>query len=82
MHIRFNDYGAHHHFGSIKRWRFYLACSLEGEAQLLCRGCHSRVTTVERASQLSKKKRKLLVQHIDFPGVLVLPVDSFRSFDS
>jgi hypothetical protein len=31
---------------------------------------------------LSKKKRKLLVQHIDFPGVLVLPVASFRSFDS
>lgn len=46
FHVLFNDYGAHHHFGSVKRARFYLACAKAGDAVLLCRACHARQHTL------------------------------------
>jgi 5-methylcytosine-specific restriction endonuclease McrA len=45
IHVHFDDNGAHHKFGSDKRWRFYLACAQGKEATVLCRRCHNRVTT-------------------------------------
>ena len=43
-HVTFDDGGAHHRFGSPKRWRFYLACAKFGDLILLCRTCHTRET--------------------------------------
>ena len=51
VHLLFNDYGAHHKFGSGRRWKFYLECVRGGDAELLCRRCHQRAEQLKRVKQ-------------------------------
>lgn len=51
FHIHFDDAGAHHKFGSIKRAKFYLACAKLGDASLLCRTCHTHAHSRLRAQR-------------------------------
>lgn len=49
FHLLFDDSGAHHHMGSIKRSKFYLACVKSGDAELVCRICHVRLHRLDRS---------------------------------
>ena len=42
VHMLVADGGAHHKFGSDRRWAYYLAAAHAGKCELLCRRCHQR----------------------------------------
>lgn len=48
IHLLVSDGGVHHHFGSDRRWKFYLDKIKSGAAVVLCRACHQRVPTARR----------------------------------
>lgn len=62
FHLLFDDGGAHHKFGSIKRAQFYFACAKLGDCELLCRTCHARaharLRAALKASVVSESKKK------------------------
>jgi hypothetical protein len=55
IHVKFDDYGAHHNLGSDRRWRFYLCCVKLSLAVMVCRSCHRRLTNGQRQERASAR---------------------------
>jgi len=56
VHLLFDDFGAHHNFGSVKRQRFYLKCAEAGDCVLLCRACH---VIAERQKRIQARAERI-----------------------
>lgn len=74
FHVLFDDHGAHHSFGSIKRQRFYLACVKGGDALLLCRKCHVLAEKAKVAQWPPSRRAREATGPVVFHGVTVLPI--------
>ena len=48
VHVIIDDGGAHHLWGSCRRWKYYLECARTSDACILCRRCHNHVSYSER----------------------------------
>lgn len=72
VHLLFNDFGAHHKFGSVKRQRFYLKCAEGGDCELLCRACH---VVAEREKKTQARVERIGLSHALGRLLLVNPTD-------
>ena len=61
VHLLFDDFGAHHKFGSVKRQKFYLKCAEAGDCELLCRACH---VIAEREKRIAERAERIELAHI------------------
>ena len=56
VHMLVSDGGAHHKFGSDRRWKYYLDAANAGKCELLCRRCHQR-----EEQAIARRRRQVAV---------------------
>ena len=75
VHILFDDHGAHHTFGSPRRWKFYLEATNLHLTELLCRKCHQVETTAALRRKRSGTLLPVIHGKVAQHSVTILPAD-------